>query len=85
MALPLGPGRVPKMSLPSTEGKNISLEDYKDKKNVVLYFYPEDDTPGCAKVIGKDGLIKKVWENVQIDNHSEEVLNEIKTPRHIQE
>lgn len=37
------------MSLPSTEGKNISLEDYKDKKNVVLYFYPEDDTPGCTK------------------------------------
>lgn len=37
---------------------------------------------GLTFLIGKDGLIKKVWENVHVDNHSEEVLNEIKTPRH---
>jgi thioredoxin-dependent peroxiredoxin len=28
-------------------GKTISLSDYKGKK-VVLYFYPEDDTPTCT-------------------------------------
>ncbi|MGB4844418.1 MAG: thioredoxin-dependent thiol peroxidase [Ferruginibacter sp.] len=28
-------------------GKDISLADYKGKK-VVLYFYPEDDTPTCT-------------------------------------
>jgi peroxiredoxin Q/BCP len=28
-------------------GKKISLSDYKGKK-VVLYFYPEDDTPTCT-------------------------------------
>lgn len=28
-------------------GNNISLADYKGKK-VVLYFYPEDDTPTCT-------------------------------------
>jgi thioredoxin-dependent peroxiredoxin len=26
----------------------VSLADYADKKNVVLYFYPKDDTPGCT-------------------------------------
>lgn len=26
----------------------ISLSDYAGKKNIVLYFYPKDDTPGCT-------------------------------------
>jgi peroxiredoxin len=26
----------------------VSLSDYTGKKNVVLYFYPKDDTPGCT-------------------------------------
>lgn len=26
----------------------IQLADFKNKKNVVLYFYPKDDTPGCT-------------------------------------
>ena len=26
----------------------VSLSDYHGKKNVVLYFYPKDDTPGCT-------------------------------------
>lgn len=26
----------------------VSLEDYLGEKNVVLYFYPKDDTPGCT-------------------------------------
>ena len=26
----------------------ISLSDYNGSKNVVLYFYPKDDTPGCT-------------------------------------
>ena len=29
------------------DGNTISLKDFKGKK-VVLYFYPEDDTPGCT-------------------------------------
>lgn len=38
---------APPFSLPSTEGKNLGLKDYKGK-NIVLYFYPKDDTPGCT-------------------------------------
>ncbi|NOS87156.1 MAG: peroxiredoxin [Methylococcaceae bacterium] len=26
----------------------VQLSDYASKKNVVLYFYPKDDTPGCT-------------------------------------
>ena len=28
--------------------ENVSLSDYRGKQNVVLYFYPKDDTPGCT-------------------------------------
>ncbi|MEO0412647.1 MAG: thioredoxin-dependent thiol peroxidase [Pseudomonadota bacterium] len=34
--------------LPGDGGKTIKLSDLKGK-NVVLYFYPKDDTPGCTK------------------------------------
>ncbi len=30
------------------DNKLVSLTDYAGKKNVVLYFYPKDDTPGCT-------------------------------------
>ena len=32
----------------SSGGGRVSLADFKEK-NVVLYFYPKDDTPGCTK------------------------------------
>lgn len=28
--------------------ESISLTDFKANKNIVLYFYPKDDTPGCT-------------------------------------
>lgn len=34
-------------TLKETDGENISLKDFKDK-NVVLYFYPKDNTSGCT-------------------------------------
>jgi peroxiredoxin Q/BCP len=39
---------VPDIKLPSSNGGEVSLRDYKGKK-IVLYFYPKDDTPGCTK------------------------------------
>lgn len=38
---------APDFRLPSTRGKDISLKDFKGK-DVILYFYPKDDTPGCT-------------------------------------
>ena len=31
-----------------TDGQKISLKDFKGK-NVVIYFYPKDNTPGCTQ------------------------------------
>lgn len=39
---------APNFRLPSTEGGSITLKDFKGK-NLILYFYPKDDTPGCTK------------------------------------
>ena len=39
--------KAPEFTLESTSGERISLADYRGK-NVVLYFYPKDDTPGCT-------------------------------------
>ncbi len=40
---------APDFSLLSSEGRKVSLSDFKNKKKVVLYFYPKDDTPGCTQ------------------------------------
>ena len=39
---------APDFSALSTDGKTVSLGDFKGK-SFVLYFYPKDDTPGCTK------------------------------------
>ena len=39
--------KAPDFKLKDAEGKEHSLSDYKGK-NVIVYFYPRDDTPGCT-------------------------------------
>jgi len=39
---------APAFSTPASNGKTVSLKDFKGKKHVVLYFYPKDNTPGCT-------------------------------------
>ena len=39
---------APAFSSLNQDNKVIELSDYLGKKNVVLYFYPKDDTPGCT-------------------------------------
>src|SRR5438046_8905340 len=40
--------KAPAFTLPDQDGKNISLSDFTGK-DVIVYFYPKDDTPGCTK------------------------------------
>lgn len=40
--------KVPAFTLPATGEQEISLSDLKGK-NVVIYFYPKDSTPGCTR------------------------------------
>ncbi len=40
--------KAPSFSILNDKGEKVSLKDYAGK-NLVLYFYPKDDTPGCTK------------------------------------
>ena len=40
--------KAPAFTVATSGGGKISLADYSGK-NVILYFYPKDDTPGCTK------------------------------------
>ena len=39
---------APSFSTPNQQNEMIRLSDFKGEKNVVLYFYPKDDTSGCT-------------------------------------
>ena len=39
---------APELSIPDQDGKTVTLKNFRGKQ-VVLYFYPKDDTPGCTK------------------------------------
>jgi peroxiredoxin Q/BCP len=41
--------QAPDFEGPTLDGSKLGLKDFKGKKNVVLYFYPKDDTPGCTR------------------------------------
>lgn len=44
-----GPGdKAPAFALPRDGGGKVSLKDFKGR-NLVLYFYPKADTPGCTR------------------------------------
>ena len=41
--------KAPDFTLDSQTGENVTLSDFFGKKNLVLYFYPKDETPGCTR------------------------------------
>jgi peroxiredoxin Q/BCP len=47
MPFPQPGNQAPNFQLPDQTGKTVSLSQLAGK-NVVLYFYPKDDTPGCT-------------------------------------
>ena len=40
--------QAPLFSSPNQLNQLVNLSDFAGKQNVVLYFYPKDDTPGCT-------------------------------------
>ena len=45
----LHPGQpAPEFDLPDADMNLVRLGDFRNRRNVVLYFYPKDDTPGCT-------------------------------------
>lgn len=41
--------KVPYFTLKDQNGIDFSIKNLIHKKNMVIYFYPKDDTPGCTK------------------------------------
>ncbi len=48
MAYPKIGNLAPAFTLLDQDGNKVSLKQFRDKKNVVLYFYPKAMTPGCT-------------------------------------
>jgi thioredoxin-dependent peroxiredoxin len=71
---------APDFKLKSDDGKTYSLSQFKGKEEVVLYFYPKDDTPGCTKEacsfrdsfpnFSKKGVQVLGVSNDDLDSHS---------------
>jgi peroxiredoxin Q/BCP len=40
---------APDFTLPSSSGDDVTLSSFRGRDNVVLIFYPKDETPGCTK------------------------------------
>lgn len=144
----LQPGTpAPDFTATATDGGTIMLSQYRDAHNVVLFFYPEDDTGGCTReacdfrdaselyaaadavvlgvstdsresheafsskyglnfpllvdsdhaicnaygvpvderwaarvtfLIGRDGVIRRTWEQVRVVGHADEVLQAVR-------
>ena len=58
----------PAFTLNDTDGNKVALKDLKGK-NVIIYFYPKDDTPGCTK---EACGFRDVWG--EIEKHNAVVL-----------
>lgn len=39
---------APEFRAPDQRNNIVNLSEFRNDKNVVLYFYPKDDTPGCT-------------------------------------
>jgi peroxiredoxin Q/BCP len=48
MSLELG-SIAPDFTLRSSDGSDVALASFRERSNVVLIFYPKDQTPGCTK------------------------------------
>jgi thioredoxin-dependent peroxiredoxin len=40
--------KLPSFILPSDQGDDVDISNFSGKKNIVIYFYPKDNTTGCT-------------------------------------
>jgi peroxiredoxin Q/BCP len=53
--------KAPAFTLTDEAGRRVSLADFSGK-DVILYFYPRDDTPGCTK---EACGFRDLWKSIQ--------------------
>lgn len=61
MPMPQAGDAAPGFSLPDQDGNTLTLSQFAGK-NVVLYFYPKDDTPGCTT---EACSFRDAWQEMQ--------------------
>jgi peroxiredoxin Q/BCP len=60
--MPIEEGKkAPAFTLQDAEGNKVTLKDFAGK-NVIVYFYPKDDTPGCTK---EACGFRDFWKDIQ--------------------
>jgi peroxiredoxin Q/BCP len=42
---------APELELNDQNGEKVRLADFRGSRNVVLFFYPKDETPGCTREV----------------------------------
>jgi peroxiredoxin Q/BCP len=52
---------APVFALTDDKGQKVALKDFRGK-DVIVYFYPRDDTPGCTK---EARGFRDLWEDIQ--------------------
>ena len=63
--MPIEEGKAaPAFTLTDAGGKKVSLKDFRGQ-NVIVYFYPKDDTPGCTK---EAQAFRTLWKKIQGKN-----------------
>ena len=53
--------KAPEFTLDDQDGRKVSLSQFKGK-DVIVYFYPKDDTPGCTK---EACGFRDFWKDIQ--------------------
>jgi peroxiredoxin Q/BCP len=53
--------RAPAFTLEDADGKKKSLDDFRGR-DLILYFYPKDDTPGCTK---ESCGFRDLWDDIR--------------------
>ncbi|KPJ84470.1 MAG: peroxiredoxin [Gemmatimonas sp. SG8_17] len=60
--MPVETGKIaPDFTLRDENGTRVALKDYRGK-DVIVYFYPRDDTPGCTK---EAQGFRDLWKQIQ--------------------
>jgi len=63
--MPIEEGKAaPSFALADAAGQEVALADLRGK-NVIIYFYPKDDTPGCTK---EACGFRDLWGEIQNEN-----------------
>eukprot|EP00903_Cladosiphon_okamuranus_P016373 g15100.t1 len=56
---------APPFNVKDQDGKEVTLDSFKGEKNVVVFFYPKDNTPSCTKEACKFRDLKDEYEALE--------------------